>query len=112
MKTTHSKSKILFLFLFISLISSLRSQIKMGDHPLSLDPYAIFEIESKDKGVLFPRMTTQERDHAFSGFVPNSLLIFNSDKGVFEYYLQEYNQWTSVITQVPHLSLQNHLHSL
>ncbi|MEK9613411.1 MAG: hypothetical protein VW080_05740, partial [Flavobacteriaceae bacterium] len=109
MKTTCHKSKILFLFLFIGFVSLSRSQIKMGDHPLSLNPYAIFEIESKDKGVLIPRMTTQERDRAFSGFVPNGLLIFNSDKGVFEYYLQENNQWRTVITQVPHLSLQNHL---
>ena len=53
-----SPSIMLFLILLIFDATAVSSQIKMGDNPLTIDPAAIFEIESKEQGVLLPRMSS------------------------------------------------------
>ena len=83
------------------------SQIKMGDHPLEIDANAILEIESKQQGVLLPRMSTQERDAAFQGTVPNSLLIFNTDKDHFEVFISSRQTWEPIQANFLHFKVND-----
>jgi hypothetical protein len=95
---------------FLSIFSPLfflHAQIKMGNRPLEIDPLAIFEIESKSQGVLLPRMSSLERDQAFTESIPHGLLIFNSTTNQFEFYDAEQKKWSPFQTPEPKLTLQD-----
>ncbi|MDI1307622.1 MAG: hypothetical protein PSX42_22635, partial [bacterium] len=71
--------------LFFSLgISSVKAQVvqKIGDKPFIVNPSAVFELESKTKGFLPPRMTTLERDAIVSPAI--GLTIYNTTSNVLE----------------------------
>jgi hypothetical protein len=104
MKHIHSSIK-LFHILFIFNMTALLSQIKMGDNPLIIDPAAILEIESKEQGVLLPRMSSLERDQISFTEIPNGLLIFNTDFDTFEFYSSLQQKWIPISSQLPQLSL-------
>ena len=86
MKTFVLPSKKIALLFFITPFS-IGAQIKMGEHPLEINPNAIFEIESRNQGVLLSRMTSSERDIAFNKEAPNGLLIFNLTHNRFEFFV-------------------------
>ena len=100
-------AQILFTLLFFFSTPCLKAQIKMGDHPLQIDPHAIFEIESDSQGILISRMSLEDRERAFKKNVPNGLLIFNSTSNSFEFYDQEKQQWIPLQTKIPRLKLQD-----
>jgi hypothetical protein len=50
---------ILFLFFFTS--NQVFSQVKVGDNPNTINPSAVLEAESTNKGFLPPRMSTAQR---------------------------------------------------
>jgi len=97
--------KIALLFFIIPFLIS--AQIKMGERPLEINPNAIFEIESRNQGVLLSRMTSAERDIAFNKEVPNGLLIFNLTHNRFEFFDAFKKVWIPLLTQIPKLSFQN-----
>jgi len=88
---------ILLSLLYFRIVSA---QIKMGDHPTKIEPYALFEMESNKAGLLIPRMTTSQRDAAFVDEIPNGLLLFNTDNQCVEVYLNSKNRWTCVGYQI------------
>ncbi|NLB87119.1 MAG: hypothetical protein GX793_08675 [Bacteroidales bacterium] len=53
---------------------------------------AILDIESTSSGILFPRMTTIERDNISNP--AHSLMIFNTTTDCFEAYNSDIGQWT------------------
>ena len=67
----------LTLGLIIVCSSNLSAQIKMGDNPNSIDPASLLELESTDKGFLWPRLTVAQRDNI--NFPPKGLTIYNVD---------------------------------
>lgn len=58
-------------------------------------PEAILDVVSTESGVLIPRLTTAQRDAIVSPI--NSMLIFNSDSEIFEYYFD--GDWFGVGVQ-------------
>ena len=106
MKTFVLPSKKIALLFFITPFS-IGAQIKMGEHPLEINPNAIFEIESRNQGVLLSRMTSSERDIAFNKEAPNGLLIFNLTHNRFEFFDAFKKAWIPLLTQIPKLSFQN-----
>lgn len=54
---------------------------------------AILEVYSKKAGVLFPRLTTQERNSITTSATTNGLLIYNTDEKCFNFYRASINQW-------------------
>ena len=60
--------------------ATLVAQVKIGDHPEQINPYALLELESTDKGLLIPRFTEVQRDQEFKESLPDGLLIYNLDK--------------------------------
>ena len=62
----------------------LTAQIKIGDRPTIIFPYALLELESSHKGFILPRLTTANRDSAFDHHTPVGTLIFNPDSQQIE----------------------------
>ena len=58
----HYISRLLLLFLFLFTGLYTYGQVKIGENKTKISPYALLELESKDKALLVPRMTTAERD--------------------------------------------------
>ena len=58
--------------------------------PPTANPSAIFDVQSTDQGILFPRMTTAQRNAIASPV--EGLLIYNLDDGRLEQYTS--GQWT------------------
>ena len=66
-------------FLSSSGLSNLQAQIKIGGDSGAINPLALLELESTSKGLLIPRMTSEQRDLAFDlKKAPNGILIFNT----------------------------------
>lgn len=107
-----SKSLQLVFIILCCHPTHLFSQIKMGDNPLIINPAAIFEIESKEQGVLLPRMSSQERDEISFPELPNGLLIYNTDLDGFEYYSVTKQGWISLSVPYPQLTLNENRLSL
>jgi len=101
----HSFSLYLLFILFTLKSNGLFGQIKMGDNPLVIDPAAIFEIESKEQGVLLARMSSGEREKISFSNLPNGLLIFNTDLDGFEYYSSFLKKWIPISSNLPQLVL-------
>ncbi len=84
----------LILFLF-SLPSIAQNNVGIG----TLTPYskAILEIQSKDKGLLIPRMTATERLSIFPTIDPagEGMLVFDTDSLCFFFY-DDQGQWNSL----------------
>jgi len=93
-----------FTVFFIAI--SLHAQVKIGDNPKNINTHALLELESKNQGVLFPRLTQSQRDVAFGGDVPDGLMIFNTDKGALEVYNIKKGWETIGASQVPSSSLE------
>ena len=86
--------KLSILSLLCLLISSTYAQIGIGT--VTPNKSSILEIQSSDKGVLLPRLTTTERDNITSP--AEGLIVFCTDccdDGTISYY--NGTEWTTVI---------------
>jgi hypothetical protein len=74
------KTKILItisLILFFGTIYSAKAQIKIGNNPTLIDSTSLLELESTNKGLLLPRMNSQEMNSMENP--PNGMILFNKD---------------------------------
>lgn len=87
---THMKKLYFFLFLLFLIHFSQNSwgQIKLGNNPASIDPAALFELESTTQGLLLPRMTSAQRDALPMDSSPVGLLIYNTDINEIQYLFE------------------------
>ena len=73
--------RISLLFCFLCLAGLLQAQVKIGTNPQLLNPSAVLELESTNKGFFPPRLTTIQRDSIATPGVLNSglegLTIYN-----------------------------------
>lgn len=84
-----------FCFILVLLIGRVSSgQLKIGGDPHQIHPYALLDLESTDKALLHPRLTTLQRNEAFTRSIPVGLLYYNTD-------LQRIEVWTSEQTWMP-----------
>ena len=82
------KKRIYFLsltFLFLGGSLGLQAQVKIGDNPTQISPYALLELESATQGLLIPRMSSAERDAAFDANALLGTLIYNTDTNQLQY---------------------------
>lgn len=83
----NSAQKILSTVLLVVLSTLAQGQIAVSDSapsPLP-DPSALFDLQSSERGLLIPRMTTAERDSIQNP--ATSLMIFNTTTNCFQAYL-------------------------
>ncbi|MEK9614356.1 MAG: hypothetical protein VW080_10600, partial [Flavobacteriaceae bacterium] len=77
-----------FLILLFGLLTStsLFGQVKIGDDTTHLSPYSLLELESINKGLLLPRMSSEQRDQAFNQNTPEGMVIFNTDLQMLQFF--------------------------
>ena len=46
-------------------LTTAQAQIKIGENIEDISPYSLLELENTNKGLLIPRMSTEECDQAF-----------------------------------------------
>ena len=78
--------ELCFGFVLILCCNILHAQLKIGGDPYTIHPFAILELDSSEKGVLLPRMTTEQREQAFPSNIPEGLFLFNSDQQLLEVF--------------------------
>lgn len=74
--------KIVLFIVWFGCVTDLSGQVGIGT--LTPHPKAALDIESTDRGLLLPRMTTAQRDAM--GTVPAGLTIFNTQDSVIQYF--------------------------
>src|SRR5690554_122183 len=90
--------RILLLCTFLASVS-MYAQDNVGIGTTNPDPSAALEVESKEKGVLVPRMTTAERNAIVAP--AEGLLMYDIDEDCFFYYELVSPGWQSLCTAGP-----------
>lgn len=101
-------SVLMLLFSFFS-FCSLFAQIegtKIKDGTISTGPEkaragVLLELESNNKGVLLPRLTTAQRDAILPANITPGLMIFNTNTACFDYWSDRQNLWVSLCGSLP-----------
>lgn len=88
------KKKGWFILTLVLLSCITQAQVKIGNNPAVIDPNAILEMESTSKGMLLPRMTTEQRD-AIADPSP-SMLIYNLTEKCINIYNDDDEDWRSL----------------
>lgn len=81
-----------------SAVTSALTKLGLGG-TLSPLANAVIDISSTSKGILIPRMTTAQRNAISSP--ANSLIVFNTDLKVLQYYDSSVTSWISVGAKLP-----------
>jgi uncharacterized protein (TIGR02145 family) len=84
--------KFMLLAASIVIFSSSYSQIGINNNNSQPDPSAMLDVQSNDKGLLIPRLTTLEMDQIASP--ATGLLVFNSDS--VDIYMFNGNYWLNI----------------
>ena len=95
----------LLLFTFFITFSFTHAQVKLGDDIFFISQNALLELDSKDKGLLFTRISQDERDMNFNQDTPAGMMIFNTDRQLIQYFrklpFSETKVWVDVIEEDP-----------
>ena len=79
------------IILMMIAIKAASQGVSISENNSPPDPRAILDIQSTSKGVLFPMLTTAQRDLITDP--PHGLHIFNKDLGSLEYYDMDFSKW-------------------
>jgi len=71
--------RLLFCALCFFIGVQSHCQLKIGGDPYRIHPYALLELESSERALLLPRLSTTERDRSFTAPIPVGMLLFNTD---------------------------------
>jgi hypothetical protein len=82
---------ILFICLVFTTIT--QAQVKLGNNPTSTHPSAALEIESTNKGLLIPRLTSAERTAIGNPAI--GLMVYQTD-GVAGFYTYNSDAWQAL----------------
>ena len=92
------QKQVLLFIIFCSLAfsHSLVAQLKLGDNTKNVNPNAILEIESTNRGILIPRLSDEQRAGAFKTSIPNGLLIYNTSENCLQVYKTAQASWECI----------------
>lgn len=97
---TNRRTKLLYQItlsmMLVFLGQNLFGQVKIGDNTENINPYAILELESDRLGVIWPSMSTEQRDAAFINDIPIGLTIYNTDERCIQYWDQQWRCTSTV----------------
>ena len=100
MKPTYTQLLQLTCFLCIFFTQQSWSQIKLGDKPKAISPYALLELESTTKGLIIPQMTSAQRDNAFDQDTPVGTLIYNTEDDQLQYFSERLDPKSKSLVKV------------
>lgn len=84
MKLNVLKLSILSIFAFLTIEAN--AQVKVGNNPTTITPSAIFDVESTNKGVIFPRIAlTSVTDQTTIAAPAAGLLVYNTGAAALTY---------------------------
>ena len=72
------------------------AQVKIGQHPKTLEPAAILELESPEKGLLLTRLSDTLLINQLNP--PDGMLIYYTGKGQQNIMVRKQHQWTMLVT--------------
>lgn len=79
--------KKISIWFFLCVCSwNLSAQVKIGDNANEVHPSAVLELESDHLGFIWPRLTTNQRDTAFTQNIPQGLTIYNTDEKCIQFW--------------------------
>jgi hypothetical protein len=106
------KIKTLVSILLLTSVCSInisQAQVKIGDNANTINENSIFELESTNKGILFPRVSLENINSSapLTGTVGDATLVYNTNellingqgKG-FYYWNAPISSWTSLISHI------------
>ena len=100
--------KILFLLIWLSGICSFAQTGSVGINNANPDASAVLDIVSTQKGLLIPRVTTNQRTSIASP--ANGLLVYDTNTNSFWHYKS--SLWIEVISGSPSINVQTASYTL
>lgn len=85
------KTRLLFLMLFIGIISISEAQVAINQEGNDPHESAMLDVSSTDKGLLIPRMSSAERTAIINP--ANGLMVFDNSTNTFWFYSEATSQW-------------------
>ncbi len=92
------KKQLLSIGLLVSMVPgtfTLQAQVKIGDNETTISDASLLELESTDKGVLLPRLTTAQRD-AQTNWEAGHFIYNSTDSCIQEY---DGSKWECLISE-------------
>ena len=86
---------LVILFLFTSTVSEVSAQVvqKIGSNSFTINPKAVFELESTTKGFLPPRLTVAQQN-TMGTDLPEGLVVYITDGSLVGLQIWKKNKWT------------------
>ena len=96
------RNLIAFILVLFSIYSSDSQNVSISETGNNADGSAMLDVQSTDKGMLIPRMTSAQRQGIDSP--ANGLLVFDVTSQSFWFYdLDDNDVWVELVTDSPHL---------
>ncbi len=90
------KRAVLLIIGIIIILNYLQAQVAINDEGSVANASAMLDISSSSKGILMPRLTTNER--ITINFPANGLMVYDTETDSFWYYDADIASWIEVIT--------------
>jgi hypothetical protein len=85
-----------FMILTVLAFQKSVAQVKIGQHPKTLEPAAILELESPEKGLLLTRLSDTLLINQLNP--PDGMLIYYTGNGQQNIMIRKRHQWTMLVT--------------
>jgi hypothetical protein len=94
----NSLIKVMVVSMIATLSFSANAQVKIGNNPTTITSSAVLDVESTNKGVIFPRVALTSLTDATTIASPvTGLLVYNTGTGALKnpgYYYWDGNSWS------------------
>jgi len=88
------KSLFIIAILVFSFKAYTQKNVGISDNPIDPDPSSMLEVQSTDKGILIPRMTSAQR--LAINNPANGLMVFDTDENCLIFYSASASKWQSL----------------
>jgi predicted acyltransferase (DUF342 family) len=92
------KTRILLIFIFALICTYSNAQVAINTNGDNADESAMLDVKSNEKGILIPRLTTEERNGITNP--ANGLLVYDITTSGFWYFNGNMGEWSPVSSDV------------
>jgi hypothetical protein len=88
-------NNLLSVFLLLNMTGSVYAQVKIGNHPTTINKASVLELESDSLGLLLPRLKDTLLINSLNP--PDGMIIYVNDaSSVQHFYIHQYGFWVEV----------------